>query len=207
MASAVPKSRAGNARPGATAPPSTTAPGKSYEDPALVIHREEALVKRFYVGANARPPNPVPPPPAETVYNPGTAQYENLAYHNNGLPRPCRAGSGAPSYSTRRRPRPQGCAVPPPVAGAHTAVPDPAPAYVAAKKAGKSIGGLPAGIEMNGGAPSVTWTTPPSEVEAARCFSLTDPNPDPDPNPNPNLNPNPNPNPNPNLAGCFSLSP
>ena len=61
----------------------------------------------FYVGANARPPNPVPPPPAETVYNPGTAQYENLGYHNNGLPRPCRAGSGAPSYSTRRRPRPQ----------------------------------------------------------------------------------------------------
>ena len=57
--------------------------------------------------ANARPPNPVPPPPAETVYNPGTAQYENLGYHNNGLPRPCRAGSGAPSYSTRRRPRPQ----------------------------------------------------------------------------------------------------
>ena len=103
MASVQPNKRAGNARPGATAPPSTTAPGKSYQDPALAIHREDVLLQRFYVGANARPPNPVPPPPAETVYNRGTAQYEMPAYHNNGLPRPCRAGSGAPSYSTRRR--------------------------------------------------------------------------------------------------------
>ena len=123
MATAVPNRRAGNARPGATAPPSTAASGKSYQDPALAIHREAVLLQRFYVGANARPPNPVPPPPAETVYNRGTAQYEPLAYHNNGLPRPCRAGSGAPSYSTRRKPRPQASAVPPPVAGAHTAVP------------------------------------------------------------------------------------
>eukprot|EP00964_Phaeocystis_antarctica_P131995 scaffold95999_cov57-Phaeocystis_antarctica.AAC.2 len=130
---AVPRSLTGNARPGATAPPSTTAPGKSHEEPALAIHREDTLVKILRARpqptchsaplhpdrsathtleprlgqANARPPNPVPPPPAETVYNPGTAQYENLGYHNNGLPRPCRAGSGAPSYSTRRRPRPQ----------------------------------------------------------------------------------------------------
>ena len=171
MASVQPNKRAGNARPGATAPPSTTAPGKSYQDPALAIHREDVLLQRFYVGANARPPNPVPPPPAETVYNRGTAQYEMPAYHNNGLPRPCRAGSGAPSYSTRRRPRPQGCAVPPPVAGAHTAVAEPAREYVAAKKLGRSLGGLPAGIEMNGGTPSVTWTTPPSEVDAARWLT------------------------------------
>ena len=207
MASVQPNKRAGNARPGATAPPSTTARGKSYQDPALAIHREDVLLQRFYVGANARPPNPVPPPPAETVYNRGTAQYEMPAYHNNGLPRPCRAGSGAPSYSTRRRlglglglglrfgfrlglglglrlglglepsystrrrPRPQGCAVPPPVAGAHTAVAEPAREYVAAKKLGRSLGGLPAGIEMDGGTPSVTWTTPPSEVDAARWLT------------------------------------
>ena len=47
---AVPRSLTGNARPGATAPPSTTAPGKSHEEPALAIHREETLVKMFYVG-------------------------------------------------------------------------------------------------------------------------------------------------------------
>ena len=43
--------------------------------------------------------------------------------------------------------------------------------YVAAKKLGRSLGGRPAGIEMNGGTPSVTWTTPPSEVDAARWLT------------------------------------
>ena len=162
------------ARPGAAGAPARGGWRKGAPEPdaALAIHHEEVLVERFYKGANARPQNAVPQRPAETVYNPGTAQYECLAYHNNGLPRPCRAGSGAPSYSTRRRPRPHPRAVPPPVAGAHVAVPDPAPAYVAARKAGASVGGLPAGIQMSGGQPGIKWTTPPSELDAARWLPL-----------------------------------
>ena len=58
-------------------------------DAAAALHHEDLLLKKYF---GPRPPQAVPPPPAETVYHAGTGQYEPLAYHNNGLPKPCRAG-------------------------------------------------------------------------------------------------------------------
>ena len=140
-------------------------------DLAQACFHEDELIKRYF---GPRPEQWVPPQPVETVYNAGTAQYELPAYHNNGLPRPCRAGSGRPSYSTRRRPAQPGHVVPPPVAGAHLEVPTPAPAFVEARRVGSGCGGLPVLLSaQNGGRTmGVRWLTPVEEVDARRWLPV-----------------------------------
>ena len=77
---------------------------------------DEARRERQLHG-KALPPRPTPAP-AKTVYNVGQAQYQPAHLHRvSGRPRRCRAGSGAPCYSTRRQNELPASSVPAPVAG------------------------------------------------------------------------------------------
>lgn len=104
---------------------------------------------------------PAPPAAADTVYNVGTGAYEAKTYKNNGLPRRCRTGSGAPSYSTRR-PR-ESAPVPPPEAGSLLPRHAPPADYTTALREGT----LPVRIH-GGGAGGLRWIDPYTGAEVSR---------------------------------------
>ena len=111
-------------------------------------------------------------PPMETVYHAGKAQFLPPTYAMNSRPRRCRAGSGAPSYSTRRPPdaisRPS---IPPPVVGGLAPQPVPLPEnYIQAREEGS----LPVRMAGpgSGGVPAVVWKTPPENVPVHTLLPL-----------------------------------
>ncbi len=104
---------------------------------------------------------PAPPAPADTEYANGGFR---LKAPSSGLPRRCRAGSGAPSYSTRAPLRRE--APPPPQAGALLARHDPPAAFAADFRDGSlpvRLAGAGAG-EHSG----LKWIDPLTGVEVPR---------------------------------------
>ena len=96
---------------------------------------DEARRERQLHG-KALPPRSTPAP-AKTVYNVGQAQYQPAHLHRvSGRPRRCRAGSGAPCYSTRRQNELPASSVPAPVAGAFDPSSASAPNFSAARENG-----------------------------------------------------------------------
>ncbi|EOD11047.1 hypothetical protein EMIHUDRAFT_248078 [Emiliania huxleyi CCMP1516] len=107
---------------------------------------DEARRERQLHG-KALPPRSTPAP-AKTVFNVGQAQYQPAHLHRvSGRPRRCRAGSGAPCYSTRRQNELPASSVPAPVAGAFD------PSLASANK-------------------RVLWSLPPGEADAAELLPL-----------------------------------
>ena len=112
-------------------------------------------------GVRARPENVqlAPPAPADTVYNVATGQY--VLPTPSGLPRRCRSGTGAPSYSTRRPLQQAGSSVPPPEAGATL----PRHSAPAGFREARREGLLPARVVCASGRPGLRWLDPLSGEE------------------------------------------
>ena len=136
---------------------------------AALIH-EERLRRRLLPGGQKEPVGP--PRPIPTVYHAGKQQYQPASlYQNNGRPRRCRAGSGTPSYSTRRPAEVHPSAVTPPVAGAF--LPQWVQTPTAFRDARAELS-LPVRIDNSSGGASlsVEWTTPVEEVDVQVVLPL-----------------------------------